>query len=263
MIALLLMSFALADCPADPLATALDSTSRMESAFASLDDAAFGEAQKALDEAIPCIRAPLTAADAATIHRGRALAAFFAGDNAGTARGLASVRVLQPSWTPPSSYMPPGHPLREIWNVTTADDTAVPAPAAPPGGWRVDGFQRAEIPAARAFLAQGMGSGGEVLSTTWAARPADLPAWDGPAAPAEPRKVNKGVRYGGTGVAVALLGAGAASLAMSSSAAAEIGEVPRDEVVATGRKANTLAGLGAGSCAAGVVVGVASWAVSF
>jgi hypothetical protein len=256
---LLLITLARAECPAEAVREAKDATAALEAAFARVEEAPFVEARQRLDEAVACIREPLTPADAATIHLGRALVAFFDGDNAGTARALTAVRVLQPGWTPPSAYMEVGTPLREIWNVTTADDTRVLAPGGPPGGWRIDGTVRSEVPAARSFVAQGVGSGGEILSTTWAARPSELAPWDAPAA--IPEKPNRAVRYGGTALAVALVGVGAGT--MAAAGGTDLSALPQDEVVRAARRANTMAGVGAGCGAAGLAVGVVAWTGRF
>jgi hypothetical protein len=259
---LLLLSMVLsarAECPAEPRRQALDATAGLEAAFTAVDDAAFAEAKARLEEAVPCVREPLTPADAAQIHLGKALVAFFGGDNAGTARAFTAVRVLQPEWIPPSAYMAPGNPLREIWNLTAADDTAVAAPAAPPGGWRIDGVPRSDVPAARAFVAQAVADSGEILATTWSLRASELQPWEVDKAPA--RRSGNGVRLGGTGVSLLLVGAGAGALAVA--AGTDVSEVPPEDVVSTGTRANRLAGVGVGCGVAGLAIGVAAWTVRF
>jgi len=156
----LVVAWALADCPEDPLGQARSSAAAMEVAFVALDEEGFDGAHARLDEAIPCIAEPLALRDVLALHRGFALATFMDGDMVASRKSWGAVRTLHPEWVPPDSMLPEGHLLRGLFDEAATDPEVVELDMAPPGGWLVDGREATAVPAHRAFVLQGIDEGG-------------------------------------------------------------------------------------------------------
>ncbi len=96
-------------------AQVIDHLGAAEAAWTQLDRTGFQLAYDDLTADLPCVRDPLTPADAAAIHRVEALDRFLAGDRDAAARAYSAAHLLEPGYTLPQAIAPDGNPLRAAW----------------------------------------------------------------------------------------------------------------------------------------------------
>ncbi|MBW2253353.1 MAG: hypothetical protein JRI25_01995 [Deltaproteobacteria bacterium] len=256
----LVVAWALADCPEDPVGQVRGSAAAMEVAFVGLDEEGFDSTHARLTAAIPCIVEPLALRDILALHRASALAAFMDGDMVASRKSWGAVRTLHPDWVPPSSMIPEGHLLRGLFDEAPTDPEVVALDMAPPGGWLVDGREATGVPAQRAFVLQGIDEGA-VGYTGYHHSVAEIPVLDfaEPISRVSPRA--KKIRKTGTLVAGGMAAGALAGLGVHLHARSAVLEVPYDKVDGTVTRAN-VSGVSAVALGAGAVgLTAVAWAV--
>lgn len=286
----LLTSLALADdapdvdCPVEARVDVLAAASDLEQAWLSLDGPGFDVARNRMSRLMPCTEAPFDAADAALLHRARALVAFVDGDMEASQRSFAAVHALQPEWHPDPALVPREHPLWRVFESAVDDDEdpkMLPFRLLPQSAWVVDGtrFPRDGdprdadgvptgsygLPADRAFVLQLYGDKGGLVYTAYHLSTADLPvnllkvAED----PDAMRRRRKRVRVWGSVVGGALLAAGATSfgLAWKDREAVAAEQVDLVDLEPTQRRANALGVVGYSLGGVGAATFTLAWAV--
>ncbi len=128
-------------CPPDAAEVVVSSAQEVETAWYGLDEAAFAAARERMTQGLSCVQVALDVPQALALHRARAIAAFVDGDMDAAKRSLATLRTLDPAWTPPADKIPPDHPLWKLW-ASSLDGEApktVEITVLPEHGWAVDG----------------------------------------------------------------------------------------------------------------------------
>lgn len=129
-------------CAPDAADTAVAAAERVAQAWYALDEDEFAAARDRMVTSSPCVAVPLDAAQAVTLHRAHAIAAFADGDMDAARRSLRALRMLEPAWTPPADKVPPDHPLWKLWASALDadhDPKTVEITVLPDHGWSVDG----------------------------------------------------------------------------------------------------------------------------
>lgn len=265
-----LVGIAMADCPTGALQEAVSTAGALEVAYSNMDDAGFETAHTRLATLIPCIAEEVSPADAVTLHRAFAIGSFVGGDESASRRSWLAVKALQPDWKPSENLMPPGHPMRKLWETPVDGGSPMVAQElAPPGGWSVDGVHQNMVPANRAFILQGFSATGAAVYTAYlydaGSVPKSLPI--GLVAPrttkAEPTtKGSKGGRLVGSGIAGALAVGSIGGFAVASGAVHHA-ETSTDDLATTKyiSQSRTASAAGIGLVGGAVVVGVATWVI--
>lgn len=258
------MMVAHAKCQQDTASRILDLATEVEQAFDTVDDDAFAAAARELDAAIVCVRSPLTANTLTRWHRAHALIAFWEREIIASGKSWAAVKVLDPSFTPPASWMPDGSPLRTAWESAPMGAGRIVLERVPAGGWFVDGQQTQATPTERGFILQGFDAAGAVVHTGYHYSVASVPTVDFVALdPTVQQLRRQRVHLAGTvlGATVAAAGVGVALLAKSQRTAALSADTlpadTRDHAERTNRLSNTAVGLGLTSAA----ILTTTWAV--
>ncbi|MBM4368040.1 MAG: hypothetical protein FJ102_17640, partial [Deltaproteobacteria bacterium] len=150
---LLLAALAHAACPASPgvIEAALDSA---QVAFRMMDRAGFQGATDTVREGLDCLAEPVSPALAARVHRVNGLREFFAGNDAGARLAFAAARAIDPVYAFPDSIVPPGHPVRALYDeANSVSSVTVAAPAPAEGSMEFDGSPSPSRPSERPTLA--------------------------------------------------------------------------------------------------------------
>lgn len=178
---MLLVSFALGEeCPAATTPVELSrAVAAADLAWIEMDLDGFARARDAVGRTLRCLEAPVDPPLAAGVHRVEALAAFAAEDDAAGVAAWRSVVAAEPSWTPPVSLAPAGHPIAAL----IADArTRGPGPDAPTRADRgravwVDGQDGAPRATERPVVLQHATTKGKVLESVWLPPAEPLPDW--------------------------------------------------------------------------------------
>lgn len=159
---------------------------RADAAFVGMDLGAFEAARQDAHDALRCLDEPLSAVDAAWLHRVEALAAFLTEDAPLARRAFQSSLSIQPAYRLPERIAPAGNPLAVLYEeagaLPASATEALPAP--PSVDLFVDGARSEDRPVERPFVLQGIERRGAVQGTVWLAGADPLPGWA--QAPLEP-----------------------------------------------------------------------------
>lgn len=177
-------------------AVVLEHLGRAETAWTQLDRPGFAVAVGELRDELPCLRDPLTPADAAAIHRVEALDLFLVGDRDAAARAYSAAVLLEPAYQLPLGIAPEGNPLRRVWLEGQALGPGPSRELARPadGALLIDGsrsLRRAEL---RPVVWQRVDGQGRVVDTAYLAPGEPVPAyrtWTHTGPPQSPAEVPK------------------------------------------------------------------------
>ena len=258
-----MLSVAFSACPEHPDAVVRESTGAVEIAFVEVNDDAFAEAASSLRAALPCATEPFDPDTVLWVHRAWALMRFVDGDRSASQRSFVAIRRLDPSWQPPNTLIPPGHPLTPLWDGARPMGGTVPVELAPAGGWLVDGVASGVVPSDSAFVLQGLDGRGDVVLSGYYTSVSEIPLTSMQALAAPPRSSERRRRahvIGSVGSAVALV-AGSVFLGSAAYSAAHLHEAEVGDVVHIESRIATHTGLAVAFLGAGAVGGVITWAV--
>ena len=115
------------DAPVSPTELAAQ-TQEATLAWATLDEDGFVEAVAGIESSLPCVDAPLSAEQAAAVHRMRGLRAFLASDADGADASFRSAAQADPSYTVSDKVAPEGG---RLWRLITPAAEADGDPGAP------------------------------------------------------------------------------------------------------------------------------------
>lgn len=178
---------ALADCArAFDTGEVLDATATAESAFLSLDRAAFTAARLAMEGRVECSSEILSPTADARIERVEAIGAFLDDRAARVPQALAGLFSAEPGHQIPTSLLPDGHPVRTLIApamLLLRDDPGLAMPV-PTSGWiEVDGTHALVAPTQRSAVLQQIDGQGAVVATHFRWPDEDGFGWVAPAAP--------------------------------------------------------------------------------
>lgn len=264
-VVLFLPSAHAAACPEDPAALAEAQSRQVLGAYDRADGGALVEAATALDFAVGCLTEPLSPGIAVEVHRAKALIAFYEGDEAGSVRSWAAVRVLDPTVSPEPIRWPETHPMWRLY--AEAGDTSserVTLERHPPGGWVVDGEPRDDVPRFRGFLLQGLGASSELVHSAYHYTEATVPQldWDALDPTARDRRRRR-IRAVGTTASTTLAAGSIASMTIAALAKGQLDSVDYEEIEGRAVLANTSASLAAGLAAGALTSGLLTWTISW
>ncbi len=137
-----------------------------ELAFSNLDVEAFFAASDAMRAAVPCVGEPLTRRVASQVHRFEGLRAVLERDNARAEASFAAARLAEPHHRLPTSLVPQGNPVREMYDAVNVGAGAyqVLEPAAEGTVW-LDGGTLDRRPTEWPVVWQFLDLGGAVVET--------------------------------------------------------------------------------------------------
>lgn len=253
-------------CPDDPATIVQAHAAGLEQAFDTVDDDAFSTHYAALHAAAKCISSPLDARTVFAWHRARALGEFFEREEIASAKSWAAVKALDPEFTLPSEWLVEGTPLYKAWSTAPVSDERIELERSPVGGWKVDGEVSTSVPADRAFILQGLDSGGIPVHTDYHYSVAEVPVLDFRALDATARQRRRtrmrtmGTIAGGALFAGAI---GTMGVAFAEELAVKSEKTDLADVRDHARQANTLSsvslGLGAGAVGVTAVTWIVRW----
>ncbi|MCB9677015.1 MAG: hypothetical protein H6737_18000 [Alphaproteobacteria bacterium] len=258
------LAAAWAGCPDDPASDLRARATALDKAYEDVDETGFAEHYAALQGLVPCLTSELDARTILAWHKARALGEFFEREEIASAKSWAAVKVLDPAWAPPESWIVEGTPLQRAWAEAPASDARIELERSPEGGWKVDGTRATSVPADRAFVLQGFDSAGSVVHTDYHYSVAEVPVVDFEAldATARERRRKRMRRYGSALAGV--LGAGAVgtlTAAWTQERAVQSYDTPLEDVPVHAQRANALSGVGIGLGVAGAGVATTAWVV--
>lgn len=169
-----------ASCPeptdTQSLVTALNAA---DAAFAGMSLEDFEASRQEALSLLPCLREPLTAADAAHLHRVQAYGAFLAQNPDASRDSMVSLLRVQPGATLPSAVAPEGHPLYTLFEEARAiEPDLTPLTPAQDATLLVDGQRGEPLPSTQPAVLQLVADTGEVRWTVLL-QPGDaLPEWE-------------------------------------------------------------------------------------
>ena len=219
--------------------------------WASLDAQGFLASTARLQEAVPCLEAPLSGRQAAEILRWEALGAFMERDAEGAARWFASARLVDPYFRFPSHVVPAGNPLSEVYDAS-ADLSGAFSELRPPadGALQLNGRLSLQRPDDWPVIVQITDSNSK-LTYTGLLMPGD-PMPDYAAAPeganlnvkydSQPIPLHKALHYSAVGTGAVSVVLWAAGVSAKSSFNNTTDPVPFNELSGTRARANTLTG---------------------
>jgi len=129
-------------------------SARAQAAYVAVDQPAFQDATDELIAGVPCLSETMDGAAAASIHRSMALRFFRDRDLGAAALSLAAVRGLEPWYAPSEELMPPGHPLRTLFDGAVSTGAMTPLSAPEVGSIHFDGSPADGRPVDRASIVQ-------------------------------------------------------------------------------------------------------------
>lgn len=161
----LLAAAAHAACVPQPLADLRIALDGAESAW-GVDADGFARSAAAADAILACLEAVIDPSTAARVHRVRGLTAYAGRDTAGATAAFAAARSVEPAYNFPDTMVPPGNPLRAIYESATPSSAF--KPAAPParGMTHFDGTASARRPSAVPTVFQ-LVEAGRATRTEW------------------------------------------------------------------------------------------------
>ncbi|HHO51444.1 MAG TPA: hypothetical protein ENK18_11350 [Deltaproteobacteria bacterium] len=250
-------------CPEDPEALAEAQSRQVLGAYDRADGAALVEAATAMDFAVSCLTEPLSPRVAVEVHRAKALIAFYEGDEAGSVRSWAAVRVLDPMVRPEPLRWPESHPMWRLYEEAGAtSDERIVLERHPPGGWVVDGALRDDVPRFRGFLLQGLGGSSEVVHSAYHYTEATVPQLDWDALdPTARDQRRRRIRAVGTTVSSTMAAGAAASMTLAILARGQLGSVDYEEIEGRAVLANTSASLAVGLATGALTSGLLTWTI--
>lgn len=138
-----------------------------EAALIDLDEEGFAAAFTAAEASLPCVGAPLSAADAATWHRVAGVKAFFGGDKVAAAAHFRAYVSAQPGGTLPADYAGEGGALLTAFRAAVVVPPGEDRPVTLPRGLTavIDGAPAAAVPGGLAAVVQVTDAGGALLAT--------------------------------------------------------------------------------------------------
>jgi hypothetical protein len=180
MIVALLMSAATASAcdHATTNAELQSALSASETAFRSMDLAAFQAAWKATSETLACEGETVSTLDAARYHRAAGLAAFFGRDVQSAQRAFAAARALEPGFVWDPAAAPAGGPVQLAYATLSIENPQrnnFPRPDY--GSVRIDGKEAESRPAGWPAVVQVFTATGSVQSTAWLRPDEAMPAF--------------------------------------------------------------------------------------
>lgn len=250
-------------CPADPAVLAREQSRQVLGAYDRADGDALVTAATALDLAVGCLSEPLSLRVAVGVHRAKALIAFYEGDEAGSVRSWAAVRLLDPAVSPEPARWPQTHPMWRLYDEAgQTTDERVALERRPPEGWVVDGEPRDDVPRFRAFLLQGLGPSSEVVHSAYHYTEATVPQldWDALDPTARERR-RKRMHVVGTTTASTLAAGSIASMTIAALAKGQLDTVDYEEIEGRAVLANTTASLAAGLATGALSTGLLTWSI--
>ena len=260
------IAVAQAGCPRDAAPELPARVADLESAFDAVDEEAFLAAALRFDDALACVRSELTGPVLAAVHRGRALTAYFDRELVASEKSWAAVKVLDPAFRAPDTWMAPGSELRALFDGAPANATRTGFTRVPAGGWKVDGQPSAGVPDARAFYLQGFDTAGALVHSDYHYSIATVPVVDFLRLDKTAQQRRRArMRWGGTLLAAALGGASVAYGLSAGAAAARVDDrsTPpgslRAEAQRANRQSNTAVAFGLGALATGTVTWSVRW----
>ncbi len=217
-----------------------------EAAFGRADLDGFSTAVDSIREALPCLDERAPAPMAAQLHRVEGLSAFVDQANERAAQAFAAARSIEPTYTFPSSVVPPGNPVHERYLELEPSVAAEPLPLPTHGGEvLIDGRSRTTRPTELPTLLQVLAEGSPTTSAyLWPADP--LPYEASARAASGGVDTRTIVLASGVGVAAIGLGTLVAGLATSPSA-----DDTLDQAFAKSTRDDTLTGIGGALAAVG------------
>ena len=134
-------AFASSDCvgPAVDNAQLVATMDQAEVAFAALDLSSFQTAMDLAVFSVACLNDPLRPQDAARFHRLQGLRQFVAGEEQGARASFRSARSAQPEYSFPTSLVPAGHAIRDLYVRSPPSSLKIPAPVPQNGELWIDG----------------------------------------------------------------------------------------------------------------------------
>jgi hypothetical protein len=147
-------------------------------AFEARDKDAYLERIGAAGAALPCLTEPLSAGLAADVHRGMGLQAFLVRDQQAAELSFAAARALQPSYSFPSTLVPPHHPVLEMY-LALDPDSGSQIVMVPPSRGQIllDGHHSDERSSAFPQIAQYLDERGAVVWTAYVQHDQALPEY--------------------------------------------------------------------------------------
>jgi hypothetical protein len=141
------------------LSLALDAA---EARFAARDKDGVLKSAEEAQTIVPCLREELTPGAAARLHRVQGLRAFLDKDPEATRIWFAASRQIQPEYQLPTTLVPSGHPLHQVYSTAAApvDVERLTLPAE--GRMRFDGRTTVERPLKRPTVFQYVNGVGQV-----------------------------------------------------------------------------------------------------
>jgi hypothetical protein len=126
-----------------------DITAKVENAmitWATLDEDGFSESADAILAAVPCLSAPLSPAQAAGVHRVRALQAFLAGESESAVLAFRAAIAAEPTYTLSEKLAPQGGKLWRLYQQAVDAGRPGAGRLVPPDGYvaYVDGTRLAD-----------------------------------------------------------------------------------------------------------------------
>lgn len=248
-------------------ATASELQLAIDAAQASWADLEFETFVKNTDKIrgmVPCLSEELIRPHAARLHRFEGLRAFVDEDTEAAKAAFAASRTIEPNYRFPTSIVPEGNPVHEVYDAKEAREPAQETIGAPKEGRiQLDGSLSLQRNTDLPMVVQLFDDEGAVTTTTYVHPGEPLPAYD-----ALPIGASGGYNYDGTGKALRVpLGVGAAltgvaaiglySVAVSKKSKWNNDDTPMDELDALRTTANTFgaAGIGVGVVAVGLGTG--------
>jgi hypothetical protein len=172
---LLLLPFArAADCASSRPEVEAD-LAAAESAW-GVDEAAFRKAAERAHQSGACLRDVADTRLAARIHRVEGLSAFLAGDKTRAGAAFAAARSADPEGAFPDAMIPPGNPVRVLWDANAPRAGSVAAPRPARGELAFDGTIRRDRPTGQATYLQRI-EGGAAAQSAWLAPEDPLPSY--------------------------------------------------------------------------------------
>lgn len=166
MLPLLLVSAALAACPADPLVVSA-TLDRAEDAFAELDATRFrAEIDQALQD-VDCLSSRADAALAARLHRARGLRAFIDGDEGAARAAFAAARAADPAYAFPDAFIPLNHPIRALYHDPGVAYAPVAVAEPAEGSLEFDGVRSMTRPGSWPSVVVWRDASGAVRQSAW------------------------------------------------------------------------------------------------
>lgn len=158
------------------LRVALD---RAESAFSALDVERFTTTMDDIIYEVPCLAEPAQPALAAQLHRLQGIRQFVAHDEQRAAEAFAAARAADPSYVLPTSLVPDGHAIRDLYGRVPLENGSFDAlPQPREGTLRFDGVAGNLRPTGWPTLVQVLDGDGLVAQTDYLFPGDAMPAYD-------------------------------------------------------------------------------------